>query len=147
MSRYQEAWALLVQWSVAHRYLHTLTPATPEHAAWAAECAAFQSRMVALVTHAGQKPLHPVDVRIIRHSLGVRLGWARSGGYRNYFLPGGDDVKRIEELVAHGLMEWCGSPSGVEQPYARVTQAGAQAAGVPTAYNKWKRGRKQVKHG
>lgn len=139
MSRYQEAWALLVKWAEVHRYLHTLPPSTPEHAAWTAECACIQSRMVGLVTHAGQKPLHPRDARIIRHSLGVRLGKIRSGGYRNRFLPGGDDVKRVEGLVAHGLMEWCGSPAGVEQPSARVTRAGAQAAGVSTAYNKWER--------
>lgn len=141
MKRAQEAWPLLVKRFEIQRYMATLELSSGEYAAWQSELGRIDAKLNQLASKPGQQPLHPHYADVIRHALGVDMRKARSGGYRNHFCPGGDDVGRVERLVGKGYMEWCGSPIGGLEWTSRVTKEGAIAAGVLTAYNKWVRSR------
>lgn len=69
------------------------------------------------------------DIDNLRHMLGVQANLhERAWGYRNYFCPGGDNVKSMERLEKAGLARK-GKPYNVMH-YYHATEKGMRIAGL-----------------
>jgi len=72
------------------------------------------------------------DISNLKHMLGIGRHIPKNDwGYRNHFLPGGDDIASMERLLSAGYV-WRGKPCAGTFFY-HATESGCKTAGLSEA--------------